>query len=343
MTRWLLTPALLLAGCGASRALPELPALDASKQDAATREAYAAAVAAPKDAALAGQLGKVLHAHSQLAAAARAYERAAALDPATAEYSYLRGVALAADGHPAEAVAPLRAALTVPGARIRLGEALLAAARLAEARKEFEAALAADSNNARAHYGLGRCLQGAEAAAALEKALKLFPRYGAARAALAEVYRQQGRGAGAAALLRDHKADKLAAPPMHDPAMAAVAALAANQGGVLRAAQELAKQGQTENAIAALERAIGANPMQGQLWANLIPLYGRLNQFDKAESAYRQAISQQPRNVDAHVNYGLLCFRAKRFKEARLALEAAVELAPGHAEALAALTALKSR
>lgn len=343
MTRWLTWTVVVLAGCGTGRGLPELPVMDAEERSAAVREAYAAAAGGANDAAVVARLGRTLHAHSRFAVAARAYERAAALDPATPAYSYLRGVALAADGRAAEAVAPLRAALAVQGARVRLGETLVAAGRPAEARKEFEAVLATDANNARARYGLGRCLEGAAAAAELEKALQLFPRYGAARAALAEVYGKLGRGGEAEAMMREYELVRYAAPPMHDPAMAEVMALAASSGETARAAAEFEKQGKTAEAVALLERALGENPMQGAAWAQLIPLYGRLEQFGKAEAAYRQAISQQPRNVAAHVNFGLLCVRAKRWKEARLALEAAVELAPGNAEAAAALKTIPAR
>src|SRR6187402_1568919 len=132
-----------------------------------------------------------LHAHNQIAGAARAYERAAGLDGANANYLYYWGTALAADGRYGDAVAPLRAALKLqddPAIRLRLADSLYAGGKAAEARTEYERLIAKDSTFAAAHYGLGRCLQYAEAVAAFRRAIALFPRYGAARFALAGIY-----------------------------------------------------------------------------------------------------------------------------------------------------------
>ena len=223
---------LLVAACGPRRPLPDLPAVDLTGAQAGVRDvidrALAAARAKPQDASLAAQLGMALHAHNQVGGAALAYERAAGLDPSNAVYAYYWGTALAADGRYADAVPPLRASLKLRDdapVRLRLADSLYAAGQAAHARREYEALIAVDSSLAAAHYGLGRCLQGAEAIAALQRAAQLFPRFGAARFAMAGIYRQLGQRALADAALENYERDKLLVPPMNDPAIAAVQAL----------------------------------------------------------------------------------------------------------------------
>jgi len=335
---------LVLFACGAKKTLPDLPTVDLSGVQPAVREviepALVAARASPDNAALAARLGMALHAHNQFAAAARAYERAAGLEPASADYAYLWGSALAADGRYADAVKPLRAGLSNPAARLRLADALYAAGETAQARREYEAIIAADTTNAAAHYGLGRCLQGGEAIAAFQRAIQLFPRYGAARFALAAIYRQQGNRAPADAALANYDRDKLLSPPLNDPAMAAVQALDASSTGLLRASQALERQGQLPQAAALQEKALAADPKLTQAWVNLISVYARLGRPEKAEAAYRSAVKLDPKNADAHYNFAVMCAQAERFADARMAFQAAVDNDPGNAEALDGLGAV---
>ncbi|MBI2686917.1 MAG: tetratricopeptide repeat protein [Acidobacteria bacterium] len=341
---------LLLAGCAPRRPLPDLPAIEVNGMQPAVREviepAWNAALAKPRDAIAVAKFGMALHAHNQLAAAARAYERAALLDTANPDYSYYWGAALAGDGRYAESVEPLQASLRVKDSapvRLRLADSLYSAGRAPEARAEYETIRKADANNAAALYGLGRCLQGAEAAQAFERAVQLFPRYGAARFALAAVYRQLGQKDKAAAALENYERDKLIEPPIDDPAMAAVQALDASATGLLRTSQSLERQGQLAGAAALQERALAADPRLSQAWINLISLYARLGQPGKAEAAYRKAIELEPNNAEAHYNFGVLCAESDRFAEAQRAFEAAVAADPANAEALDNLGAIVER
>ncbi len=347
MTRWLAV-VVLLAGCAARRELPALPAaeLPAGAQ-AAVREAVGAALSAakvrPEDSAAVARLGMVLHAHGELGGAAQAEARAVALARGEADYAYYRGVALAGLGQYAEAVEPLRAALGIretAAGRLRLGDALYGAGRVDEARREYERVVAADAGLAAGHYGLGRCLEGQAAVAALRRAVELYPRYGAARFALAGVLRKMGRGPEAEALLVDYERDKLAAPPVADPAMAAVEALDASAAGMLRAAQGLDRAGRGPEALAMLERAVAVDGKLGQAWVTLIALYARAGRPDRAEEAYRKALELDARNAEAHYNYGVMMAQAERVAEARGAFAKAVEADPRHAEALDGLGAM---
>ena len=193
----LVTVALGLAACAPPRPLPSLPVLDLATSQPAVRQVIETALTAartkPDDAVVVARLGMALHAHHQLAAAARAYERAALLNPKQPDYLDYWGTTLAADGRYAEALVPLRASLNLRDSapvRLRLADTYYANGQMPEARREYESLLASDGSLAAAHFGRGRCLAGAEAgaeaAAAFERAIELFPRYGAARCALAK-------------------------------------------------------------------------------------------------------------------------------------------------------------
>ena len=339
MTRW---PALLalvsLAACAPKRPLPDLPATGL----AAAQPALAAARGNPNDAAVVARLGMTLHAYNLMGAAAQVYERAAGLDSTNTDYAYLWGTALTADGRYAEAIGPLRGSLAIRESapvRLRLADALYDAGKTADARREYETLIASDGGLAAAHYGLGRCLQGDAAIASFEKALQLFPRYGAAQFALAGIYRQQGKKF----TLANYERDKLLSPPMPDPAMAAVQALDESATGLLRAAQSLEREGQFAQAAALQERALAADPKLTQAWVNLISLYARLGNFDRAESAYKKAIALEPKHAEANYNYGVLCAQAERFDQSRLAFETTISIDPGNAEALDNLGAIVER
>ncbi len=338
---------LLLAACQPKRHLPDLPTVDLAGAQTAVRQvidpALAAARGHPHDAALVARLGMALHAHQQLAAAAQAYERAASLHPAQPDYADYWGTTLAANGRYAEAIPPLRASLKLresPPVRLRLADALYAAGQTADARREYETLLAANPTLAAAHYGLGRCLTGAAAQAAFQRAIELFPPYGAARFALAAIYRQQGQRAQAEAALLNYERDKLFVPPIEDAAMAAVQALDASATGLLRASLSLDRQGQLPQAAALQEKALAAEPKLTLAWVNLISLYARLGQPQKAEAAYREAIKLEPRNAEAHYNFGVLTAQTERYADAQQAFTAAIAADPHHAEALDSLGAL---
>lgn len=344
------TLALGLTACAPPRPLPALPSVDLATSQPSVRQviesAMTAARAKPDDAVAVARFGMALHAHHQLAAATRAYERAALLDPQQPDYLDYWGTTLVADGRYADALAPLRASLKLRDAapvRLRLADAYYANGQVPEARREYETLLAADASLAAAHFGRGRCLSGAEAAAAFERAIELFPHYGAARFALAGVYRQLGRRAQAEAILANYERDKLLAPPMDDPATAAVQALDASATGLLRASQSLDRQGQLAEAAVLQERALAADPKLTQAWVNLISLRARLGDAEKAEAAYRQAIVLEPRNAEAHYNFGVLTAQSERLPEAQKAFEAAVAADPGYAEALDNLGAVIER
>ncbi len=277
----------------------------------------------------------VLQAHEQYGAAVAAYRRAVALDSSSRDATYYLGVALAADGKYAEAIEPLRKS----GNRLRLADALLASGDTAAARNEYQAL----PGTAQSHYGLGRTLTGEAAIAEFKKALESFPRYGAAQFALAAAYRRSGRAAEADKLLANYERDKTVTPPLPDPAMEKVADLNAAATGLLRKAQVLDREGRTAEALELHQQVVTTDPTLEQAWVNLISLYARNNQPDKAEQAYRRAIAIAPNRADAYYNFGVLCFGVERFDEAGRAFGKALDLDPRNPEAAHNLGAVIER
>lgn len=310
-----------------------MPSLDTSEFLPAIRQAIdlaaADARAKPADAAASGRLGMVLHAHQQLVSASVCYHRAAILDPQSFSWPYYRGVAEQALGHSGEAAELYREALTrrdyLP-AKIRLGEALLAAGDSAAAAAVFEKV----TDNPAGAFGYGRAANKPEY---FEKAVREFPQYGAAMFALAQHYQRSGRPEEAARLMREYPKFKTVAPPVDDPMMDEVQALNAGAEPLLRQAISLEAQGQLAAAAELNEKALQLDPKLVAAHVNLVSAYGRLHEPQKAEAHYRQAIALNPNAVDAHYNFGVLCISSNRIPEAKSALETALRLNPDYAEA----------
>src|SRR6266850_1908118 len=108
---------LVVCGCSASRSVPALPNVDASKfqKDVAkaVEEALAEAKKYPNDASRTLRSCMVLHAYEQYQAAGQCYVRAHALAPADFATLYCWGHALAAEGAYAVATERLRQALAI--------------------------------------------------------------------------------------------------------------------------------------------------------------------------------------------------------------------------------------
>jgi Tfp pilus assembly protein PilF len=80
-------------------------------------------------------------------------------------------------------------------------------------------------------------------------------------------------------------------------------------------------------------KALETDAASAQAHANLVSLYGQLNQPEKAEQHYRKAVELSPNLADSHYNYGVLLFGQQRFSEARKAFEQAIGANRYHAEA----------
>ena len=341
--RWALV-LLILTACSRPSP-PPLPVVDTSAFLPAVREEidgqFAAVRAAPKDPEQAGRLGMLLHAHDRFEAALACYRRAHLLQPDDYRWLYLSGAVEANLSRTEEAASSFRKALghkpeDVPS-KLGLAEALLASGRHSESRTLFQELLSKQPALTAALYGTAKTYEAEgnlqRAAQLYEQACQQYPRYGAAHYALALVYRKLGRTADADAHLAAYEQNRSSSPPREDPLLASVRSMNRGILPLLAAAKKAAAAGRLQEAVNLHLQALSIDPNQEQTHINLISLYGRLRQQDKAEHHYREAIAKNAGRDEAHYNYAVLMSETGRFDEARVAYRTALELNPGHAEA----------
>ncbi|HEX4945844.1 MAG TPA: tetratricopeptide repeat protein [Blastocatellia bacterium] len=346
-TQWGIVIAVIfvLAVCAAyaqtSRELPSLVFDNFSPEiRASIQTAYAEAKAKPHDAEAIGRVAMTLHTHEQHEAAAVWYERARQLAPQEFRWLYYRGIVHALLGKHVDAVATFKAALQLqpdhPFTQLRLADSLLALGNLIESQPLYEALRRKDAKVAQVHYGLGRIAvvqkNTAAAIASFQQALQLFPRYGAAHYALGLALRDAGQASEANEHLKLSQEFKYVRPALEDPLLIALAELNASATIHLKRGVELGEEGKLAEAIAEHERALAVNPRLTQAQINLIQLYGRAGQPEKAEQQYRTLIAVNPNLAESHYNYGVLLTGLGRLDESKQAFQRSLTLNPHHAE-----------
>jgi len=324
---------------------PELPTIVAENFAPEIREqvskAYADAKAKPRDAQASGWLGMTLHTYEQYDFAASCYERAHLLAPGEFRWAYYLGITQAALGKQREAAETFKAALRLDAnhlpAQLRLADALLAAGQFGESRQFYELVAKRNANIAQAYYGLGRIASAsgnaAEAAGRYRKAIELFPEYGAAHYALGLALRDQGQMAQAQEHLARSQQLKLAQPTLEDPLIISIAEMNAGASAHLKRGALLESSGKITESIAEHEQALEINPWLVQAHINLISLYGRTRQNEKAEKHFRAAIGINPDLPEIHYNHGVLLVSQERIQEAAQAFRQCLQLNPYYAEA----------
>lgn len=342
---WLTSKSFVLAGAlsvlALAQTLPDLPPIAIDSFGVEIREqirkVFAEAQAKPRDAEANGRLGMTLQTYEQYESAAVCYQRAQRLSPTEFRWTYYLAVSQAAAGKHSEAGLTFKDAIRLKPdylpAQLRLADALFAAGQSAEAAKLYEQA----SGFAQASYGLGRIKSAAsDHAAAAEhfrKAVELFPEYGAAHYALGLALRNLGQTAKAQEHLALSQKFKDSRPPLNDPLLNSIAELNSAASELLKRGVMFESAGKLPEAIADHERAIEANPQLVQAHINLISLYARTRQFDKAEKHYRAAVAINPNMTDSHYNFGVMLTMQDRFGEAAKAFQRALLLDPYSAEA----------
>lgn len=351
MLRHLLQSILMLAlGIPMPRAqessLPELPQLDLKEFDPViqeqVQEAYDAVRAKPRDADANGKVGMLLDVYKRRELAATWYERAHRLDPEAFRWLYYLGSLQTVQGKRSEATTTLRAALRLDPrylpTRLKLADNLLAAGDWEEAAGIYDAIVKEYPDAAEAHYGIGRIraaqgdLKGA--VESYQKACELFPSYGAAHYGLSQAYRKLGESAASLEQLKLRDAAPNLVPPVADPLRDELRALDRGASSILQRGIAFQEAGRIEDAIAEHERALQLDPEFLLAHANLIILYGRTNQPQKAEEHFRAAVRINPNHADSYYNYGVLLLKEGKDVEAEEMFRKAVDANPFHSQAL---------
>jgi tetratricopeptide (TPR) repeat protein len=340
----LATPGFAFDGVEAQTA-PPLPSIDLASYSPSARGAIAplqrAAASRPSDPKAVGDLARMLQAWDQLDAAHQAYARAQDLAPHSFEWLYLDGVVLERLARHTEAAERFDRALNespdyLP-ARLALPEALIEAGDLSRSRRLFESLRREPLAEPRAEFGLGR-IDAAEnhqdaAIRHFERALALFPEWGAANYALAQSYRAVGRQDDARAALQRHAKYGARWPGADDPVLAAVSALKDDAATHLQRGISLAAAGNLPGAIAEHEAALARDPKLAQAHANLISLYGRVGNWDKVDEHYRATVALGFSLGDAHYDYGVLLGQQQKWDQAEEAYRKAIAVNPLHVAA----------
>ena len=308
----------------------------------AFERAYRDATANPRDASRAGRLAMLLHAHEQLASAGLWYSRAQRLEPDGFAWPYLAAITQAEAGDQRAAIGSFRAALAIDPthipARMRLAEALWRAGDLAPSIGEYTTVLRDVPELAAAHYGLGRVwsMRGDPAAAAThyQRAIELVPGFGVAHYALGLAYRDLANPDFARQHLDAYGRLRPRQPTLPDALVDPVAQMKSTARDLLAAAAQLGAQGRVPESIARHLEAIDADPAAAaQAHVNLISLYGRSGEPDRAEAHYRAALDLGTSLADAHYNYGVLLASLGRTADAAAAFQRALDVNPFHAQA----------
>ena len=302
---------------------------------------YNEATSRPTDAEAVGALARTLHAWEQWSTAHEAYARAQALAPRAFGWQYLDALVLQRLARHADAAAGLERALRLSPAylpaRVKLAEALLDSGDLGRSKAFFEALDREPASEPAAELGLGRIAAAEgrhdEAVAHVQRAIALFPEWGAAHYALALSYRALGRREEARRALERHAQYGPRWPALEDPVFATVTGLRDDAHTNLQRGLKLADAGDVPGAIAAHEAALALDPSIAQAHANLIGLYGRARNWEKAEAHYRAVVALGFNLGDAHYDYGVLLTLQERWALAAEAYRQAIAVNPRHARA----------
>jgi tetratricopeptide (TPR) repeat protein len=339
---------LILVACSAAQERPailDLPLVGLDDFSAAVKwqiqQAYADVRARPDDDAAIGRLGMILQTYGLFQEAAVCYRRASHLAPSNFRWAYYLGTVESAGGHCEAAAAALRIApqiaLDYVPTRLRLANCLFASADWTGSEELYAAIVKQHPDSADAFYGLGRVRAARRdftaAADAYSKACALFPEFGAAHYALALIYRTFGQDEKAKEQLQLFEKNRDAVPPSNDPLLKEVRALNLSATNQVQIGIELERQGSLEESVGAHEKALQIDPQMVQAHINLLELYGRLGQFQKAEEHYRAATRLEPGSVEAYYNYGVLLLSAQNYDQAEGAFRKATEIDPFHAAA----------
>jgi tetratricopeptide (TPR) repeat protein len=306
------------------------------------KEAYERAREHPDSAEDSGKLGMLLDLYHRPAEAAACYERAHRLAPRAFKWLYYLGSLQAAQGERAQAAVTLRAALELRPhdlpTLLKLGDDLYLDGKAAESEQIYADAVRRYPAAAEAYYGLGRISAGRDETAAaaryFREACELFPRYGAAHYALAQLDRRLGRAEDARQEMASFAASQSLVPPVSDPLRDELRALDRAAPSLLERGVQLEQAGRIQDAIAAHERALQLDPDLVMAHVNLIILYGKAGEFQKAEAQFQAAVALSPDKLpDAYYNHGVLLMEEGKLDEAQLAFRKALEIEPTYADA----------
>lgn len=256
-----------------------------------------------------GSLGMLYLHHGFLDAADPAFDNASRLAPEELRWPYYRAVALEASGQPEAAVAPLRQVLSkregnLP-AVLRLADLLAGLGQAEEAEFLYRAALQSPLGEPAGHAGLGRlALEAGDARSALEyfqKALEAQPQATALRYQLGLAHRELGQLEEARELLAEPGGQAVRYP---DPLMIQLALQFGETAAGAAQAGHLAED--RDSALVAYRQALEQNPDDLQTRLALATTLLEAGNRSGAEAQFREVLERDPNHATAKMELGTL-------------------------------------
>jgi protein O-GlcNAc transferase len=296
-------------------------ALQAAQQAGALEELTKAHELAPRDAAIALELGKALASAGQDEQAASIFQRAVELNPASTAADYQLGLVLERLNRLSEAIPLLQKAEAAhpDDAEIltNLGMALCQAQRTKEAVPPLQRAVALEPENATAHQDLAvayiQLSQFDDAIVQLRAALKLSPDAAQLHYNLGFALKMQDDAADAIPELET--AEKLNPSAPEPPYLLGVLYMQA---------------GRYEDAERELSGSLKLRANNGDGWATLGSVYNKLDKLPEAVSALREAIRQSPAQADPHLTLAAVLAKQNQPAEATEERRKAADLMRSH-------------
>jgi tetratricopeptide (TPR) repeat protein len=326
--------------------LPKLPALNFGDFPTEVRDqvqqAYGAARQQPRNAEAVGKLGMLLDLYDRPEQALACYQQASQLDERSFQWLYYLASLLAKQKNYAQAAQAFQRALRMDPsylpARLKLAESLLDSGEIDESKEAYSEIVEDIPGAAEAYFGLGRIavLQGNPAAAreSFHKACELFPTFGAAHYALAQVDRKLGRTNEAEQELALYANHEAVVPPVDDPLRDQLRKLDMRAAAHLERGVQLEQVGRLKDAVAETEEALRLNPELVKAHINLLILYARVGNREKAEEHFQAAVKLNATQFpDAYYNYGVLLIMEGKLDEAEQAFRRALAISPSYAAA----------
>lgn len=341
----LICVAVWLAGCGRQ---PPLPIVDTHRLPKAVANAVinarAKVDAAPNDTALLQTYCMTLQANDLPEPSIPCYRRLLKRGADAIDVQFYLGQALLDTGKPAEAAKLFEQALHEQPKneflRLRLAEALRGVGDKAASLAQCKQVLASYPSP-EGYLCMGQAESGDAAIEDLRKALRFFPRYGAAQLALASEYRNRGDAQRALEVMRNYERDRFMSPYETDALYAKLDELNVTAAGIFRQAQRAVPNGRILESIRLYRQALQADPHLVEAWVNLMKLHMQLKEPNEVEADYLQAVALQPSRVDINQEYAAYKLKTSEVDAAERVLQNAVKYAPMNPEALYSLGVLR--
>jgi tetratricopeptide (TPR) repeat protein len=347
--------ALLELSC--AKSVPPVPAITVDGLDADVRSAIVKArddaVAKPKSAQAAGNLGMVLEAHTLYQPAALAYQRAVRLDPKDFAWRYYLALCLEKNGQLDEALAAVSEGLRIrpeyAPAILERADLLLKLGRFSESAATLQPFLDKNSSSPLALYMLGRVKFAQQDFSAADdlyrRATQAWPTFGSAWFGLGETSKRLSRNGETEKDYQLAETHKDQYPPTGDELYSQMMKLATGIENRLMKAKKLMNQREFDRSSQIYKDVLKQYPDNLDCLVNLLYIAQYPNQAtpEEVEDLYQRARAASPQLAEVYMYHGTALAAEGKYDPAVAELEKAIQLKPNNAETHAWLADVRER